>query len=259
MNILAYFAHPDDETMACGATLALAARSANLSILCATRGEGGENGDPPLCTREELGTVRSEELRRAVKALGASELEFLNYVDPTIGPDNTLYPFTKDEELLAQQVADAVRRTQADVLLSHGANGEYGHPAHIMCHRSAVHAIEILGKEAPLFYVVQGGYPDMSQPRFGNHDNPAHLILDLEPYRGAKTSAAMCHRTQHDLFIRHGSLEAGRPVTVPEVIVMIESVHRIHPAAAPQTPISDAFADLLRASGLARENPAWLS
>jgi hypothetical protein len=68
----------------------------------------------------------------------------------------------------------------------------------------------------------------------------------------------MCHRTQHGLFIRHGSQEAGRPVSVPEMVRATESVHRVHPLVPARTPVSDAFADLLRASGLARENPAWL-
>jgi len=258
MNILAFFAHPDDETMACGATLALAARSARLHVLCATRGEGGENGDPPVCPREELGKVRTEELRCAVEQLGAAELEFLNYVDPTIGPDNTLYPFTEDEELLAQQVAGAIRKSGASVLLSHGVNGEYGHPAHKLCHRAAQRAVEILGEAAPLFYAVQGAYPDMPQPIFGNVDNPAHLILNLDNLREAKVAAAMCHRTQHDLFVRHASQQAGRPVSVPELIDTSESLHRVYPPVAPHTPVSDAFAEMLRASGLTRENPAWL-
>jgi LmbE family N-acetylglucosaminyl deacetylase len=258
MNILAYFAHPDDETMACGATLALAARGARLSVLCATRGEGGELGEPPLCLREDAGATRSEELRLAVEALGAAELDFLNYVDPLIGPDNTLYPFAEDEELLAQQVAAAVRRTQADVLISHGSNGEYGHPAHKLCHRSAVRAIQLLGPDAPLFYTVQAVFENMAQPVFANVDDPAHLILDLEPYRAAKTAAAMCHRSQHALFKRHASQEQGRTVEVPEIIQTIESVHRAYPAVAPHTPVNDAFADLLRGSGLSRENPVWL-
>ncbi len=49
MNILAFFAHPDDETMLCGGTLALLARAgARVHLLIATRGEGGENGEPPV-------------------------------------------------------------------------------------------------------------------------------------------------------------------------------------------------------------------
>ena len=46
MNILAFFAHPDDETMLCGGTLALLAQNgASVHYLCATRGEGGELGE----------------------------------------------------------------------------------------------------------------------------------------------------------------------------------------------------------------------
>ena len=259
MNILAFFAHPDDETMACGATLAFAARTSRLTVVCATRGEGGERGDPPLCLREELGTVRSEELRCAVKELGAAEVEFLDYIDPTIGPDNKLYPFSDDDERLALQVVEAIRKARADVLISHGTNGEYGHPAHKLCNRAAHRAIEILGQYAPLFYTVQAAFPGIPKPRFANKDDPAHLILDLEPYRDFKVAAALCHRTQHDLFVRQDSKEAGRQVSVAESIDALESVHRVHPPVPMMTPVQDEFADLLRSSGLACENSEWLS
>jgi len=55
MNALAVFAHPDDETMLCGGTLALLAKEGwKVHYLCATRGEGGEVGDPPVCSIEDL-------------------------------------------------------------------------------------------------------------------------------------------------------------------------------------------------------------
>jgi LmbE family N-acetylglucosaminyl deacetylase len=151
VNILAFFAHPDDETMLCGATLALASRHAKLHVLCATRGEGGETGEPPLCLRETLGNVRSEELACAARVLGAASLEFLPYVDPTVGPDNTLYPFTPDEEMLAFQLAEAVTRRGAHVLISHGADGEYGHPAHQLCHRACMAPCICWGLARPSF------------------------------------------------------------------------------------------------------------
>jgi len=59
VNVLAFFAHPDDETMMAGGALALLARSgARVHYYCATRGEGGETGEPPVCTIPELGDVR---------------------------------------------------------------------------------------------------------------------------------------------------------------------------------------------------------
>ena len=257
MNILAFFAHPDDETMMCGATLAMAAEHADVYLLCATRGEGGENGEPPLCERVELGAFRSAELQCASQALGARELVFLEYVDPTIGPQDTLYPFTENEDHLAQEVVEAIQRVRADVLISHGTNGEYGHPAHKLCHRAALQAIQRLGPQAPLFYTPHAIFPQHPYPRLANQDDPAHLIADLEAFRASKTAAALCHRTQHALFIRRPSQTLGREVTVPEVIQTLESFHRAYPPLAPGQALEDAFASLLRAHGAARENPNW--
>src|SRR5512133_1188251 len=114
LNVLAFFAHPDDETMLCGGTLALlASQGASVHVLIATRGEGGELGQPPVCEREQLGQVREQELRCAVQALGAASLTLMDYIDPTVGPDDTLYPFTTDIDTLAMQLSEALRYRQA--------------------------------------------------------------------------------------------------------------------------------------------------
>src|SRR5215470_1682442 len=82
-TILAVAAHPDDETMLAGGTLAMYAEQGHaVYILATTRGEGGEAGEPPLATRERLGAVREAELRCAAAALGAREVFFLPYIDP---------------------------------------------------------------------------------------------------------------------------------------------------------------------------------
>ncbi len=74
LKILTFFAHPDDETMFLGGTFAyLADRGAEIHFICATRGEGGDMGDPPICTREDLGQIREEELRCAVEHPGRCE------------------------------------------------------------------------------------------------------------------------------------------------------------------------------------------
>ncbi|RPJ44059.1 MAG: PIG-L family deacetylase, partial [Chloroflexi bacterium] len=200
IEILAFFAHPDDETMLCGGTLALlSSLGAHVHVLVATRGEGGEMGDPPLCTREQLGRVREEELRCATQALGAASLTLMNYVDPTAGPDNQLFPFTESVEEVTAQVATAVRSWKVDILMAHGVNGEYGHPAHKLAHQVALRAIQTLGPDAPLFYTSQAIFPGHPYPRLANSDELAHLIIDINPVMQQKTNAALCHRTQHDL------------------------------------------------------------
>lgn len=71
MQIVCFTAHPDDETVFAGGTLALlAGGEADVRVLCATRGEGGEMGEPPICLRAELGPKREGELRCAARALG---------------------------------------------------------------------------------------------------------------------------------------------------------------------------------------------
>ena len=105
MNILAFFAHPDDETMFSGGMLALLARQgAAVHYLCATRGEGGEAGEPPLCSLEELGQVRQAELACAVQTLGGQSLAFLDFLDPRIGPDESLFPYASDPDEVADRL-----------------------------------------------------------------------------------------------------------------------------------------------------------
>ena len=101
MRILSCFAHPDDETILAGGLLALLDEAGHeVHYLCCTRGEGGECGDPPVCDQDDLGSVRQEELKCAVKCLGGKSLHFLDYQDPKVGIDNILYSFTDDTDTL---------------------------------------------------------------------------------------------------------------------------------------------------------------
>jgi LmbE family N-acetylglucosaminyl deacetylase len=230
MKILAFFAHPDDETMLAGGTLALLAKhGAQVHYLCATRGEGGETGEPPLCTQDKLGKLREKELTCAVQALGGHSLNFLGYVDPLVEENDELGAYTSDLSFLANQVVTIIRHMRPDALISHGSSGEYGHPGHVLTFKATQEAVRLLGNAAPEFYTVQADFPDHPKPRLSNKNDPAHIIIDVASVLEDKTRAALCHRTQHALFIRRTSETLGRMVTVPEVITQVESLHRIHP------------------------------
>ena len=230
MNILAFFAHPDDETMLAGGTLILLAQSgATVHYLCATRGEGGEVGEPPLCTPDFLGIVREREMRCAVEEIGGASVSFLDYVDPKIGQDNELYAYTDDLLTLTGQVRDAIRKTGADAVITHGSNGEYGHPAHRISHQAARRAVESIGEDTPHLYSVSANFEGHPKPRLANQDEQAHLVIDVSSVLDIKASAAGCHLTQNALFVRRASEEAGRKLTVPEVLIRLESLHRILP------------------------------
>lgn len=224
-------AHPDDETMLCGGTLALlATRGVAVHIVCLTRGEGGELGEPPLTTRAQLGEVREAEMVNAVRALGGRSLTFLDYADPTVGPGEALFAPEHDPVMLAGQIVNGIEQFKPQILLTHGSNGEYGHPAHKLLHELTKVAIATLVKERathiPAWWTFAAAYPAHPYPRLSNADDPADLIVDVTAMLDRKEAAARCHATQNALFVRRRSEQAGRPLTVREVLLPEESFRR---------------------------------
>ncbi len=223
MNILAFFAHPDDETMLSGGLLALLSKTGhNVHYLCCTRGEGGECGDPPVCTQEQLGKIRELELTCAVQELGGKSLNFLDYLDPLIGADNTMFSFTHDLGKLSMELANFIKKNEIEVLITHGSDGEYGHPGHLTVYQVTRQVIK--SKFPKLnWYTVQAFYENSLKPHLLNKNDRADWIIDVSSVRNEKTRAALCHKSQHALFVRSKSKDLGRPVNVAEVIASEES------------------------------------
>jgi N-acetylglucosamine malate deacetylase 2 len=204
MRVLVIAAHPDDETVFCGGTIAkYASEGHEVFILLTTRGEGGETGEPPLCARDELGMVREREAQAAGAALGAREVLFLPFCDPVVGPDDTLYHIDATPAEFSAAIAELIARLRPDVVITHGSNGEYGHPQHIFTHQSVFAALRQLEPWRPAELLTWGGaYPDPEKPRHINRDDPADIVLDITPWLPQKIAAMDAHRTQHGLFFR---------------------------------------------------------
>ncbi len=240
MNLLCLVAHPDDETILCGGTLVmLASKGVNVHVACLTRGEGGELGEPPLTDRDHLGEVREGEMVNAVQKLGGKSLTFLGYADPLADGEKLFAP-EHNPTLLAGQIVSTIKQFNIDAVITHGSNGEYGHPAHILMHQMTLAAIASIHKESlpnrsplhlftpsPLLYTFSATFPDHPYPRLLNKDDAADLILDVSLFLNQKESAALCHKTQNALFVRRRSEMAGRQLTVKEVMLNIESLHRV--------------------------------
>ena len=209
MRVLAIAAHPDDETAFCGGTLAKhAAEGHDVYIMLSTRGEGGERGEPPLCTAAELAQVREAEARAAAVALGARAVLFLPFIDPLVGPDNTLYPINVTLEEFAEAIIGMLLELRPDLIFTHGSNGEYGHPQHVFTHHAVFAAIEQLrqtGSDSLPQEVWTWGasYPEPEKPRHMNKDDHADLLVDVRPWLAQKVAAYAAHKTQHGLFFRN--------------------------------------------------------
>ena len=125
LKLLAILAHPDDESLGIGGTLAkYAAEGVETYLICATRGERGWNGpadkNPEL---KVLGKIREEELMNTAQHIGLKEVIFLDYID---GDVDQVQP----QKAIADITA-AIRRIRPHVVVTFDLNGFYGHPDHI--------------------------------------------------------------------------------------------------------------------------------
>jgi LmbE family N-acetylglucosaminyl deacetylase len=129
LKLLAVFAHPDDESLGVGGTLAkYAAEGVEVSLVTATRGQSGRYKEHPRGSAghpgpDALGRLREAELRAAAAILGVRDLTILDYLDGSLDRADP-------REAIGRIVAH-VRRLRPDVVITFGPEGAYGHPDHI--------------------------------------------------------------------------------------------------------------------------------
>jgi len=145
---MAVFAHPDDESFGIGGTLARygADPTVRVVLVCATRGEAGEVGNPQVEIHEPLGRVRERELRCACRALGIEALHFLGYRDSGMAgsPDNQ-NPHAlirADFNEAVGRIVAHIRRERPAVVVTFDERGGYGHPDHVAIHHYTTAAFE---------------------------------------------------------------------------------------------------------------------
>ncbi|GAB7046039.1 PIG-L family deacetylase [Catenuloplanes indicus] len=140
-TVVAFHAHPDDETLLTGGTLARAAAEGHRVVLVtATLGEAGLASDAV-----RLGERRRAELEAAAAALGCARVEVLGYRDSGLsaGDDRCFAAAPVGE--VAERLAGILREERADVLIGYDARGGYGHPDHVQVHRAARAAARLAG------------------------------------------------------------------------------------------------------------------
>jgi LmbE family N-acetylglucosaminyl deacetylase len=141
-TVVAFHAHPDDEVILTGGTLASAAAQGHrVVVVTATDGRSGNERDD----------TRLGELRLSTSILGAHRVECLGYADSGYGP--AFYPdppgrtrFARaDVDEAAGRLAAILRAEDAHVLLSYQSNGGYGHRDHVQVHHVGKRAAELAG------------------------------------------------------------------------------------------------------------------
>ncbi|HSL56823.1 MAG TPA: PIG-L family deacetylase [Acidimicrobiales bacterium] len=149
-TIVAFHAHPDDESIATAGTVARAVEAGHRAVLVvATRGEHGEIVPGVLADGEQLGVRRVAETFAAAAELGIARVEFLGYLDSGMmgTPENDdPYSFWRaDVGHAANRLACILSEERADVLTIYDDHGGYGHPDHIQVHRVGARAATLAG------------------------------------------------------------------------------------------------------------------
>jgi LmbE family N-acetylglucosaminyl deacetylase len=149
-TLVLFHAHPDDEAIATGGTMARAKSEGHRVVLVsATRGELGEFSPDALAPGEQLVDRRVAELHAAAEVLGADRVEFLDYLDSGMAGEPTNDApgafAGADVEEAANRLARILEEEKADVLTVYDENGNYGHPDHIQVHVVGIRAAEIAG------------------------------------------------------------------------------------------------------------------
>ena len=178
-------AHPDDEAIGTGGTMAKAvAEGHRVVLVTCTRGELGEIVVPDLDTPDNhrrLGEIRAGELERAMAHLGVTEWENLGYRDSgMMGTAGNIDPrafWQADLDEAIGRLVWLIRRHRPDVVTTYNAFGGYGHPDHIRTHLVAVGAYERAGDPAR--------YAGQLAPEHGG-TGPAEADGGLAPWAPSK-------------------------------------------------------------------------
>lgn len=227
-------AHPDDETVSTGATMAhYAAQGVQVTLVTCTLGEEGEIHVPELALlaaseADQLGGYRLTELNAACAALGVTDHRFLGgagrYRDSgMMGLETNKHPrcfWQADVDEAAALLLEIMREVRPQVLITYDENGFYGHPDHIQAHRVAMRAAELAKAEgfgpAKIYWttvprsVLEAGITAFAQSSdnpfagigevddlpFGTSDEEVAARIDATDQHEAKVAAMRAHATQ---------------------------------------------------------------
>jgi N-acetyl-1-D-myo-inositol-2-amino-2-deoxy-alpha-D-glucopyranoside deacetylase len=227
-------AHPDDESIGTGATMAYyAATGARVTLVTCTLGEEGEIHVPELtrlaaAEADQLGGYRLTELAAACAALGVTDHRFLGGAgrfrdSGMMGTPANRHPrafWQADLDAAAALLVDIIREVRPQVIVSDDDNGFYGHPDHIQSHRVAARAAElataggfgpdkIYWSATPRSVLEQGfkafadsefnpfgGVEKVEDLPFGTPDEQITARIEAHDFAERKLAALRAHSTQ---------------------------------------------------------------
>jgi len=225
-TLVCFHAHPDDEAISTGGTLARASAEGHRVVLVvATGGEWGERPND-LAEGESLADRRKRETDASAAALGVHRVAWLGYEDSGMtGWEQNANPGSfhqADLDEAGERLAAILLEESADILTIYDWHGVYGHPDHVKVHQVGVRAAELAGTpkvleatmNRSLIVELQRAAAQMADDGatvdqdfdpeapaddgnpFGSAVHEITLSVDVKPYLAQKRAALGCHRSQ---------------------------------------------------------------
>lgn len=274
-RLLLVHAHPDDESINNGATMArYAAEGVRVTLVTCTLGEHGEVIPPELrhLTGTELGEHRLGELTAAMRELGVEDFRLLGgrgrYEDSGMmgiaDNDDPASLWQADVDAAARELVEVILEVRPQVLVTYDPDGGYGHPDHIQAHRVAMRAAELAvdaGWEIPKVYWnrvprtaadeafarLQADLPGLPFSKSATvadvpgvvADERITTVIDGTAHAAAKAAAMRAHATQIEVAEPYFVLsnELAQPLFTTEYYELVHG----EPGARPEP---DLFAGL---------------
>ena len=206
-GLLVITAHPDDEVLIAGGTLAAcAAAGIDGGVMCLTRGERGPISDPRLATPTTLADVRVKELHAACTELGVRVVKCWRRQDGGLR--------WSDRSSIVRQLVAALESSRPDAVITFGEDGLYYHPDHVATYELTLRAVQRLADPPSLYRSVwpkalmrelgselrKRGLSDelweLHPEDFGTEDLGGGFAIDVRQFVNKKLRALRARKTQ---------------------------------------------------------------
>jgi len=185
--VVAIFAHPDDEAFGPSGTITKLAKTHDIYVLCATRGEAGGN-------LKNIGKVREKELRCSAQILGVKEVYFLGFADGTLS--NSLY------HRLAAKIEQKLKLLKPQTVLTFEPRGISGHIDHITVSLATTYVFYKLPfVQKLLYFCISEEERKLIKDYFiyfppGYQKSQIDQIVDVSDVWDTKVASMLCHKSQ---------------------------------------------------------------
>ena len=192
-------AHPDDEIFVSGTLCLLREGGFETHLLCVTDGSGSDSA--LLATLAQWSPprdIRRLELQLSAKALGVSTVSLLDYPDASAPGWSGDCPW--DQQALAADISKRIAELEPSLILTHGPQGGYGHPAHKQTFHSVMRAAQICGFSGSVYSFC--GKASSLDYLWRYFDQPSDLLVDVREFVSRRAASLSYHQSQKDFFLK---------------------------------------------------------